>query len=223
MPKYSPKPVSAEYYYKIPVRTIYKSYPIYAPGRVPAGYLEKLKNLEPEIAFDASRLKTKEDWIRAGEIVFEARLQIDEGGPLRLRCQIELVFAHQCRLTKEGILPHCRYVIRQKGKVEVGGSVVRNVPPQRARRRHGDQGWTGQFSGGPRHRLLQATWDTCSRRDMFLSVFCGSLGSEQQRQFESYSLEEIAGSLRINPRGCMARSRSSPLASTCSARSTRRA
>ena len=78
VPKYSPKPVSAEYYYKIPVRTIYKSYPIYAPGRVPAGYLEKLKNLEPEIAFDASRLKTKEDWIRAGEIVFEAPTIYDD-------------------------------------------------------------------------------------------------------------------------------------------------
>src|SRR5688572_15264897 len=32
VPKYSPKPVSSDYYYKIPVRTIYKSYPIYAPG-----------------------------------------------------------------------------------------------------------------------------------------------------------------------------------------------
>src|SRR5262245_44364833 len=50
--KYSPKPVSADYYYKVPVRTIYKSYPIYAPGRAPAGYIEKLKTLDPQVAFD---------------------------------------------------------------------------------------------------------------------------------------------------------------------------
>src|SRR5689334_10219533 len=47
VPKYSPKPVTAEYYYKIPVRTIYKSYPVYAPGRAPDGYLEKLQRAEP--------------------------------------------------------------------------------------------------------------------------------------------------------------------------------
>ena len=61
VPRYSPKPVSADYYYKIPVRTIYKSYPIYAPGRAPAGYLEKLRSLEPEVAFDETRLKTEQD------------------------------------------------------------------------------------------------------------------------------------------------------------------
>jgi hypothetical protein len=33
----SPIPVSAEYYYSIPVRPIYKQYAVYAPGREPAG------------------------------------------------------------------------------------------------------------------------------------------------------------------------------------------
>jgi hypothetical protein len=32
----SPKHVSADYYYRIPVRPIYKSYPVYAPGHEPA-------------------------------------------------------------------------------------------------------------------------------------------------------------------------------------------
>jgi hypothetical protein len=35
----SPKQVQAEYYYRIPVRKIYKQYPVYAPGREPAGYM----------------------------------------------------------------------------------------------------------------------------------------------------------------------------------------
>jgi hypothetical protein len=34
----SPKHVSADYYYRIPIRPIYKSYPFYAPGREPVGY-----------------------------------------------------------------------------------------------------------------------------------------------------------------------------------------
>ena len=35
-------------------------------------YIESLKQKEPEIIFDASQLRTKEDWIRAGKVVFEA-------------------------------------------------------------------------------------------------------------------------------------------------------
>src|SRR5438309_1436382 len=69
-PSYSQKPVSPEYYYRIPVAPIYRSYPVYAPGRGPVGYLEKLKRLRPQLAFHPAHLKTKEDWIRAGEIVF---------------------------------------------------------------------------------------------------------------------------------------------------------
>src|SRR3954471_4507390 len=44
-PAYSQKAVSPDYYYRIPVTPIYKSYPVYAPGRAPAGYMEKLKRL----------------------------------------------------------------------------------------------------------------------------------------------------------------------------------
>src|SRR5262245_44539274 len=47
----SARHVSPDYYYRIPVRPIYKSYPIYAPGREPQGYMERLAQLEPELAF----------------------------------------------------------------------------------------------------------------------------------------------------------------------------
>src|SRR4029450_60478 len=53
--------VSADYYYRIPVRPIYKSYPVYAPGKEPLGYEEWLKRQEPEMVFDASQLKTEAD------------------------------------------------------------------------------------------------------------------------------------------------------------------
>src|SRR5215813_9851129 len=50
----SPRHVSADYYYRIPVATIYKSYPIYVPGYEPPGYMDWLKQQEPEILWDDS-------------------------------------------------------------------------------------------------------------------------------------------------------------------------
>src|SRR5579864_3469745 len=48
----SPKFPPADYYYRIPVRPIYKSYPAYAPGHEPAGYLDWLKQQEPVMLWD---------------------------------------------------------------------------------------------------------------------------------------------------------------------------
>ena len=74
----SPKHVSADYYYRIPVRPIYKSYPVYAPGHEPPGYMEWLKQQEPVVVWDdkghTPPLKTEAEWIRAGELVFDSPL-----------------------------------------------------------------------------------------------------------------------------------------------------
>src|SRR5215475_4606637 len=72
-----PEHIPAEYYYRMPVRPIYKSYPIYAPGKEPRGYLERLKQLEPEIVFDPAKLKTNADRIKAGELAFDAPIGYD--------------------------------------------------------------------------------------------------------------------------------------------------
>ncbi len=72
--EYSPRHVPASFYYQVPVRPIYKSYPVYHPDREPHGYIDWLRSREPEIDWDAAKLKTKEDWIRAGETVFDAPL-----------------------------------------------------------------------------------------------------------------------------------------------------
>ncbi len=63
-PSASPQHVSAEYFYRIPVRPIYKSYPVYHPSKEPPGYLEALAKQAPEITFDPSKLATERDWIR---------------------------------------------------------------------------------------------------------------------------------------------------------------
>ena len=69
-PMYSPIHISEEVYYRLPVRVIYKSYPVYRPGREPAGYMEWLRSQAPQVAFEASNLKTRDDWIAAGARVF---------------------------------------------------------------------------------------------------------------------------------------------------------
>ncbi len=115
----SPKHVSAEYYYRIRERKVYKTYPIYAPGKEPAGYFDWLKQQEPEIVFDPAKLKTEADWIAAGELVFEntdGALPVTADSPVRNPAYYEKL---GIRLTREGVNPYQRYVIREKGKVEL--------------------------------------------------------------------------------------------------------
>src|SRR5262249_48141513 len=79
-----------------------------------------LKQQEPEAAFDASKLKTEADWIRAGEIVFEAPTSYD------LMVNAADVKDSQWYANtgaiggKDGATPWFRYVVREKGKVELG-------------------------------------------------------------------------------------------------------
>src|SRR5215471_5619880 len=70
----SPRYPSAAEYYALPVRPIYRSYPVYTPDKEPRGYWESLQQKEPEIIFDSGKLRAKEDWIRAGQVVFESSI-----------------------------------------------------------------------------------------------------------------------------------------------------
>lgn len=93
------------------MRPIYKSYPVYHPDREPHGYVDSLAKREPESAFDASKLKTEADWIRAGELVFDAPIEFvsDEllNALVRSRAWYE---RNHIPVTKDGIFPFMRYV-----------------------------------------------------------------------------------------------------------------
>jgi hypothetical protein len=119
-PERSPKHVSPDFYYRIPARPIYKSYPIYAPGKEPAGYMEWLAQQEPEIVFDPAKLRSERDWVRAGELVFDA--PIGFGATFRLAQVRDRDWYERLGVpvTKDGVMPFSRYVIRKKGVVEVG-------------------------------------------------------------------------------------------------------
>lgn len=114
----SPRYMTSAEYYALKVRPIYRSYPIYIAGREPAGYLESLKQKEPEIIFDPAKLHTKEDWIRAGKLVFESETTFfpAPGAPSSV--------PKDCRTANDGELicfhGRTRYYIRKKGELEVG-------------------------------------------------------------------------------------------------------
>src|SRR5829696_1898017 len=72
------KHTSVDEYYRIRERKIWKSYPVYAPGKEPPNYMEWLEEQEPELVFDPTKLHTDEDWIKGGEIVFDAPITFNE-------------------------------------------------------------------------------------------------------------------------------------------------
>jgi hypothetical protein len=125
-PKASPKHVLAEYYYRVPVRPIYKSYAVYAPRHEPPGYIEWLKKQEPVVVWDDAghrpALQTEDDWIKAGETVFDAPIFYDVVATASWVRDPAWYDETKPSLTKDGTLPFARYVIREKGKVELGNN-----------------------------------------------------------------------------------------------------
>lgn len=75
----APRHQSAAVYYKRPVYRLQRAYPVYAPGREPAGYMEWLRQQEPTILeVDPAALRTEQDWIKAGELLFNGARRVNE-------------------------------------------------------------------------------------------------------------------------------------------------
>jgi len=213
----SPKQIPAEYYYRIPIRPIYKTYPVYGPGREPAGYLESLRQLDPVIAFDPTELKAREDWLKAGELVFEAPITTGKLGATTSSSDLYLRDPQwyertKAPLTRDGILPFYRYVITEKGKVEIGilscamchtrvmpdGTVIK--------------GAQGNF---PFDRALALDYRSNpdkldDARALERSLFTVPGGDiRPENQFSKLSIEELARGHEAIPPGVLARHRSS--------------
>ena len=205
----SPRYMSAEEYYALKVRPIYRSYPMYAPGHEPAEYIESLKKKEPEIIFDPSKLRTKEDWIQAGKLVFESETffrPAPAGGPS--------IDGLALPIQKDGELPSFvafyRYYIRQRGVLEVGinscaGCHTRVMPD--GSYLEGAQGIVdqplpesklkavGERSPEAMHRGAESAW-----------VLFGAPWIISKEQFiESYTKESVTAQLRAHHPGVLAR------------------
>jgi len=219
----TPVQLPSKYYYGIPVRPIYRSYPVYHPEHEPKGYIDWLKQQDPQIAFDAAKLKTPEDWIKAGEIVFDA--PISYGHIFRLAATSDLYLrlpdwyrSTGAPLAKDGSVPFYRYVIREKGKIEIGvnscgmchtrvmpdGSVIKgaqgNFPFDRSfawEMRHGPKllgPVTSFMARGVEHMLYSAPW---IQPDVFPEI-------------DSLSWEGLAERHEAVPPGVVSRHGSSP-------------
>jgi hypothetical protein len=120
----SPKHVTSDYYYRIPVRPIYKAYPVYAYGHAPPGYIEWLNEQEPVIVWDdrghAPRLETESDWVAAGEIVFNAATALGTNVALDDVRDPTWLGRTGTPVASDGSLPWFQYVVRRTGVVELG-------------------------------------------------------------------------------------------------------
>jgi hypothetical protein len=116
-------PVSEEYYYQLPERVAYKTYPFYMPGNEPKGYYEWLGKQEPEIIFNPADLKTDSDWIKAGEIIYDLPIlyQVMDSA---FQASLPDLEKHWRKggfpITPEGALPFLSIVVREKGRIEMG-------------------------------------------------------------------------------------------------------
>ena len=61
---------SAEEYHKAPVDNL-RTYPVYFPGREPAGYWEMLQSVGPKPLIELDTQRSDADWVRAGQRVFD--------------------------------------------------------------------------------------------------------------------------------------------------------
>ncbi len=118
----APKMVSGAAYYALPEVNL-KTYPVYTPEKEPKGYIEWLQSRDPEPMVDVSKLHTRADWIAAGREVFYSRELPRYSGSednLKLIRDPRVLEAYKLQTTKDGVLLGLRYLVREKGKVELG-------------------------------------------------------------------------------------------------------
>lgn len=65
-----PRHISSQEYYSAPEHNL-RSYPVYMAGREPEGYWDMLQRIGPQPLIVPEKLKTEEDWIEAGQRVFD--------------------------------------------------------------------------------------------------------------------------------------------------------
>ncbi len=205
------------------MRPIYKSYPLYAPGREPAGYIDWVKRQEPVILWDDAghrpSLRTEVDWTKAGEIVFNAPLIYAPLLPPQAATGIYRAAGRPVAASR--VDPFAVCVISEKGKVEVGfaacadchsrvmpdGSILvgaqGNNPIDRAVAfgMHG-----GLAAAADKEAFLKST--RVGERAQFEVPW---LKPSDQPDYEHVSLEEMAASHAAIPGGVFARARTSVL------------
>lgn len=115
--------VSEQYYYSIPERLAYRTYPMYMPGLEPSGYYEWLAQQDEFIDFNPDKLRTEADWIKAGEIIFAMPtllLPLDSNLKRALPGIAENWKQIKMPTTKDGIIPFFNITVKEKGQLFLG-------------------------------------------------------------------------------------------------------
>jgi hypothetical protein len=213
-PEFSPKAVPADYYYRIPVRPIHRGYPVYAAGREPAGYFDALKQREPEVIWNEAgirpRLETEGDWIRAGETVFDAAIFFDSVATVDQVRRPDWYAKVQPPIGRDGILPFTTYVIREKGKVELGNNACGFCHTRLLKNGAVIKGAQGNFPFDRAVAYGLATLKVEDARAGFRTLFGAPwLRNDPAADINTLGIEQIAGKFQAIPPGVAARHRSS--------------
>jgi hypothetical protein len=105
-----PRTIHDPAYNQLPTRVIYKSYPVYHPDREPKGYMEWLKQQEPEILAHPTGEQIFNNPTSFGPVFFSAADVRDPSFYEKMGMPV----------AKDGTVPFATWVIRRKGEVELG-------------------------------------------------------------------------------------------------------
>ena len=109
---------SAAEYYRAPIDNL-RTYPVYYPGREPAGYWDMLQSVGPKPLIEPGGLSSDADWARAGKRVFEEwdvpGLRVYDSQALAAARRADTFAQARVRARPDGTLPDLRWVPTDKG------------------------------------------------------------------------------------------------------------
>jgi hypothetical protein len=164
-------------YYAAPADNL-RTYPVYFPGREPAGYWDMLQTVGPKPLIEPATLQTDADWVRAGQRVFEEFDTIgfrtfDQKFIARARAA-ETFARSRVKANPDGTLPDLRWVPTAKGvalsvvncaechvNTLPDGTRVNGAPTNEAGSPLGAVGiglWGASPFPLPDHALAESTW-----------------------------------------------------------------
>lgn len=111
--RYAPK----EYYDSLQAHVITTTYPVYYREFERPGYLDSLRSLTPVVEFDHTKLKTQDDWIKAGELVFNWPVSYT---PIKDKVSRALARTSSGKIPKDGTYVFNRYVVDKERGLMVG-------------------------------------------------------------------------------------------------------
>jgi mono/diheme cytochrome c family protein len=105
-------------YHRAPIDNL-RTYPVYYPGREPAGYWDTLQKVGPKPLIEPAAIAAERDWIAAGKRVFEEYdvpgLRVTDPAIIAAARQPDSYARSQVKPRPDGTLPDLRWVPTSRG------------------------------------------------------------------------------------------------------------